>query len=126
LYKIRSIIRFFLILTFITGFAIVSIGLTGIFDKTIANMTDQSADIKVKKRFIGNVTQIDKNSMTVTIMKKVNDKEVKMTFSIDYNTSIVLGTEKKTIVDIKVGDKVTVVYIRDNDKFVAKNINIEK
>ena len=126
MYKIRSIIRFFLILTFITGFAIVSIGLTGIFDKTIANMTDQSADIKVKKRFIGNVTQIDKNSMTVTIMKKVNDKEVKMTFSIDYNTSIVLGTEKKTIVDIKVGDKVTVVYIRDNDKFVAKNINIEK
>jgi hypothetical protein len=126
LYKIRSIIRFFLILTFITGFAIVSIGLTGIFDKTIAKMTDQSADIKVKKRFIGNVTQIDKNSMTVTIMKKVNDKEVKMTFSIDYSTSIVLGTEKKTIVDIKIGDKVTVVYIRDNDKFVAKNINIEK
>ncbi len=126
MYKIRSIVRFFFILAFITGFAIASIGLTGIFDKTIAHMTTQSADIKVKKRFIGNVTQIDKNSMTVTIMKKVNDKEVKMTFSIDYSTSIVLGTEKKTIVDIKVGDKVTVVYIRDNDKFVAKNINIEK
>ncbi|MFZ3136941.1 MAG: hypothetical protein WA126_06070 [Thermodesulfovibrionales bacterium] len=126
MYKIRSIIRFFLILTFVTGFAIVSIGLTGIFDKTIAGMTTQSADIKVKKRFIGNVTQIDNNSMTVTIMKKVNDKEVKMTFSIDYSTSFVLGTEKKTIIDIKIGDKVTVVYIRDNDKFVAKNIIIEK
>ena len=49
-----------------------------------------------------------------------------MIFSIDYNTSFMLGTEKKTIVDIKVGDKVTVVYIRDNDKFVAKNIIIEK
>jgi hypothetical protein len=127
LYKIRSIIRFFLILTFVTGFAIVSIGLTGIFDKTIAgHMGTQSADIKVKKRFIGNVAEINNNPMTVTIMKKFNDKEVKMIFSIDYSTSFMLGTEKKTIADIKVGDKVTVVYIRDNDKFVAKNIIIEK
>lgn len=126
MYKIKAIIVSFVIFAFIAGLALVGIELRGFFDKSFAQMGRQSINFKVKKRFTGNVAQIDTNSMTVKVMKKVKDKEAYMTFAVNYNTSFVLGTEKKTIADLKVGDKVTVVYFRENDRFIAQSISIER
>jgi len=92
-----------------------------------AGMGGQSLNIKVKKHITGNVTVIDTSAMTITIKQKIkiNDKDVQRVFKFNNNTNVMMGTEKKTINDVKNGDQVTITYIKIDGDQVAETISKE-
>ena len=69
----------------------------------------------------GEVTAVDAKANTVTV--KSARKEV--TVSLDDKTSIKAGKEKKTLADLKAGDKVHVSYTEADGKSVAKRIALK-
>jgi hypothetical protein len=79
----------------------------------------------VQKRFSGTVLELDPSGTSISVMKKVNDRETRMIFATDFNTKVMFHDEKKNLSDVKVGDKVTVVYVRSEGTFSAKSILIE-
>lgn len=68
----------------------------------------------------GEVAAVDVNAGTLTVKEKKGDLVV----SVDANTSIMAGKDKKTLADIKAGEKVAVVYAAANGKNTAKSIEI--
>lgn len=124
--KTTSIIVSLCFVIFTTGLALAVAQSIGILDDAYAVMGGRSIDIKVKKIFTGNVKEIDINAMIITVIRKVNDREVKIVFTINNNTSIIIGTEKKTIADVKIGDKVAVTYTKADSQNIANGITIEK
>ncbi|MEW6570590.1 MAG: hypothetical protein AB1390_05390 [Nitrospirota bacterium] len=101
--------------------------LCSFFTADIANagMTEGKFDIKVKKRFTGNVKEVVMETMTLVLTKEINKKNVDMAFAVNPDTPVVKGEEQKTIADVKKGSKVTVVYVRRGGNFVAEKIFIE-
>ena len=59
--------------------------------------------------------------MTIT----VKGKKAEVTLTADNKTSIRMGKEKKTLADVKVGDKVSTRYSEMEGKNVAKSITIK-
>ncbi|MBI5027109.1 MAG: hypothetical protein HZC12_10375 [Nitrospirae bacterium] len=72
------------------------------------------------KQVTGEVAAVDANAKTVTVKAKKAD----VVISVTDKTKITLGKEKKTLADIKAGDKVTVKYTEVDKKNVAKSIAI--
>lgn len=75
-------------------------------------------------RITGEVKAVDAAAKTITIVKKVKDKMVETVVTVDDKTAITLGKEKKTLADVKAGDKVTVKYTVVDKKNVAKSVAI--
>jgi hypothetical protein len=73
-----------------------------------------------KKQITGDVTATDAKANTLTVKKGM--EEVKVTTS--DKTTVMAGKDKKTLADIKVGDKVTVDFMTD-DKNTASKIDIK-
>lgn len=90
-----------------------------------AGMGGQSLNIKVKKHMTGDVTLVDTNAMTITIKQRVNDKDVQRVFKFNNSTNVMMGTEKKTINDVKNGAKVTITYVKVDGDLVAETISME-
>jgi ribosomal protein S1 len=59
--------------------------------------------------------------MTIAVMKK--DKETVVT--VNDKTKIMMGKEKKTLADLKAGDKVKVRYTEVDGKNMAKSVAIK-
>jgi len=68
----------------------------------------------------GTVGSVDTKSNAITIIEKKGETIVVC----DDKTVVRMGSEKKTCVDVKVGDSVTVPYIMGEGKNVAKRIKI--
>ncbi len=66
----------------------------------------------------GEVTAVDAAAKTVTLKAKKGE----VTVSVEDKTSIKEGKEKKTLADLKAGDKVTVKYTEADGKMTAKSI----
>lgn len=73
----------------------------------------------------GEVKAVDAAAKTITVVKKVKDKAVETVVAVDDKTKITCGKEKKTLADVKAGDKVTVKYTEVDGKNVAKSVAIK-
>jgi FlaG/FlaF family flagellin (archaellin) len=73
----------------------------------------------VEKHVAGDITAVDANAMTVT----VKDKKGDVTVTVDNTTDIKIGKDKKTIADLKAGDKVKIKYHEADGKNTAKSID---
>lgn len=74
-----------------------------------------------KKQATGEVIAVDTVANTITVKKP--KKEV--TVSVDDKTKIMAGKEKKTLAEVKVGDKVTVKYTVADGENIAQNVDIK-
>jgi hypothetical protein len=90
------------------------------------NLGKYMSTVKVSKHLPGTIGAIDIGMRTLTIKIKANDIELDRVFVFNEKTSVMKGTEQKTINDLKSGDVVTVVYVREGDKNLAEKILIEK
>ncbi|MBI4688795.1 MAG: hypothetical protein HY754_00760 [Nitrospirae bacterium] len=68
----------------------------------------------------GEVKAVDAAANSITITRKKGD----LTVVADKDTVIKVGKEKKTLADVKVGDKATVMYSEKDGKNVAKSITV--
>jgi Cu/Ag efflux protein CusF len=69
----------------------------------------------------GEVTAVDAAAKTVTLKAKKGE----VVISVGEKTSIKEGKEKKSLADVKAGDKVTVRYTEADGKMTAKSIAIK-
>jgi Cu/Ag efflux protein CusF len=69
----------------------------------------------------GEVTAVDAAAKTVTLKAKKGE----VVISVVEKTSIKEGKEKKSLADVKAGDKVTVKYTEADGKMTAKSIAIK-
>jgi len=72
----------------------------------------------VKKQVTGEVTAVDAKTLTV------KGKKGDVTISTDDKTMVMAGKDKKTLADVKAGDKVTVKYTEADGKNVAAKVAI--
>ena len=73
-----------------------------------------------KKQVTGEVTAVDAKANTLTVKGKKGDVMV----STDDKTTIMAGKDKKTLADVKAGDKVTVKYTEAEGKNTATKVEI--
>jgi Cu/Ag efflux protein CusF len=73
------------------------------------------------RRIMGEVTAVDAAAGTITLKHKKGD----VTISVDAKTKIMAGKEKKSIGDVKAGEKVTVKYKEEDGKNVATGVYIK-
>ncbi len=69
----------------------------------------------------GNVVAVDAKAMTLTVKGKKGD----VALSTNDKTTVKMGKDKKTLADVKVGDKVKVKYTEVDGKNVAKSVIIK-
>ncbi len=73
----------------------------------------------VEQHVKGDITAVDANAMTVTVKGKKGD----VTVTVDAKTEFKLGKDKKTVADLKVGEKVKILYHEADGKNIAKSIS---
>ena len=73
-----------------------------------------------KKEVTGEVTAVDAKANTLTVKGKKGD----VTVSTDDKTTVVAGKDKKTLADVKAGDKVKVKYTEAEGKNTATKVEI--
>lgn len=73
------------------------------------------------KQITGEVKAVDTTANTLT----VKGKKAEVTVTCNEKTKIMMGKEKKTLADVKVGDKVVVKYTESEGKNIAKSIAIK-
>jgi Cu/Ag efflux protein CusF len=69
----------------------------------------------------GEVTAVDAAAKTITLKAKKGEVAI----SVVEKTSIKEGKEKKSLADVKAGDKVTVKYTEADGKMTAKTVEIK-
>ena len=80
-----------------------------------------AADKVIVKQITGDVVTIDVAVKTLT----VKGKKAEVVITADDKTTVKLNKEKKTLSDIKVGDKVTLKYAETDGKKIARSIEIK-
>ena len=89
-------------------------------EKKEAAPAQEKAPVKVKQ-VTGEVTAIDAAAKTLTVKGKAGE----VALTADDKTTVKIGKEKKTLADVKVGDKITVKYAEMDGKNVAKSIIVK-
>lgn len=85
---------------------------------TVASFAADKKD--AVKHVMGEVTAVDSNAKSLT----VKSKKVDVVISVDDKTKIMAGKDKKTLADVKAGDRVAVRYTEADGKNTAKSISI--
>lgn len=80
---------------------------------------EKKAPAKVKQ-VTGEVAAVDAKANTLTVKGKKGDVMI----TADDKTVVKVGKEKKSLADVKMGDKVTVKYAEMDGKNVAKSIMV--
>jgi len=73
----------------------------------------------------GQVKALDKKAMTITVAKKIRQKEMEAVATVNDKTKIMMNEKNKKFDDIKVGDKVVMEYSEVDGKNIARNIAIK-
>jgi len=94
----------------------IAIVLSVIFVLAIASLTFAGT-----KQLTGEVTAVDTAASTVSVKGRSGEA----TFSVVDDTKIKAGHQSKTIEDVKVGEKVTVIYTEADGKNTAKKIEMK-
>lgn len=76
----------------------------------------------VEKHVKGDITAVDAKAMTITVKGKKGD----VTVTVDDKTDIKIGKDKKTIADLKAGEKVIIKYHEADGKNTAKSVEAGK
>lgn len=77
------------------------------------------------QQITGEVTAINTNAMTMTVTKKMRSKVLDVVVTVNDETKIMIGKEKRTFADVKAGDKVIVKYREVDGKNVTQSIAIK-
>lgn len=85
-----------------------------------AKAEEKKAPEKVKQ-VTGDVAAVDAKANTLTVKGKKGD----VMLSADDKTTVKIGKDKKTLADVKVGDKAVVKYVEADGKNTAKSITVE-
>ena len=83
--------------------------------------TEKKAPVKVKW-LTGEVSAVDAAANTLT----VKGKKAEVALTVNDKTKIMMGKEKKTLADVKVGDRVSTWYSEVEGKNVANSIRSQK
>jgi len=76
------------------------------------------------QRVTGDVKAVDMKAKTITVTKMIKGKAEETVVTVDDKTKIMMDKEKKALADVKVGEKVKVIYTEVEGKNVAKSITI--
>ena len=79
-------------------------------------------EIKHKNSINGKVKNIDLDTKTITITKRNQDALI----TVNDETKIMMGKESKSLLDVKVGDKIRVTYAEVDGNRIAKKVSIRK
>lgn len=79
-----------------------------------------ASSIEAAKKVTGIIGTIDMKAGTLI----VKEKKAELTVSVDSKTQIIAGQSKKTLADLKSGEKVRVNYEIVDGKNIAKKINV--
>ncbi|MEW6109522.1 MAG: DUF5666 domain-containing protein [Nitrospirota bacterium] len=85
-----------------------------------AEATAPAKAAEKKIQVTGDVAAVDAKASTIT----VKGKKGEIVASVNDKTKITSGKDKKTLADVKVGDKVRVKYVEADGKNTAKSIAI--
>jgi hypothetical protein len=99
-------------------------GLSFAAEKAAAPAAEKSMEKKapVKVKWLsGEVSAVDAAAMTLT----VKGKKAEVALTVNDKTKITMGKEKKTLADVKVGDKVSTKYSEVEGKNVAKSVALK-
>ena len=77
------------------------------------------------KQVTGDVKSVDMNAKTLSVVKIVRGKTEETVVTVDDKTKIRMGKEKKTLADVKVGNKVVAKYTEVEGKNLAKSVAIK-
>ena len=77
------------------------------------------------KQVTGDVKTVDMKTKTLTVVKVMKGKTEETVVTVDDSTKIMMGKEKKTLADVKVGDKVIAKYTEVDGKNLAKIVAIK-
>ena len=91
------------------------------FAFTAVTFAAEKAKKAAKKQVTGEVTAVDAKANTLTVKGKSGD----VTVSTDDKTKVTAGKDKKTLADVKVGDKVEVKYTEADGKNTASHVSIK-
>lgn len=73
------------------------------------------------RRHVGTVKAVDPGAAMLTVTEKEGDVEV----SVSDKTAIKKGEESLKLSDVKTGDEVTVVYVKQDGKDVARSVTVK-
>jgi hypothetical protein len=115
----------------------IAIIVTVLFVFTLTSISfaeEKKAEEKPKiKEVIGKVKAVDTVAQTITVLNKIKAKELvvgkefdinELRITVDDKTIITMGEKKKELVDVKVGNKVTVKYTEVEGKNVAESVAV--
>ena len=94
------------------------------------NQEAASDDFKLQQasnalQVTGEVKSVNEGAGTITVTKKFKDKTIDVTAVTGKGTKIAKGNEKKSLYDIKAGNKVVVVYTKKGDVNLAQSISLK-
>jgi Cu/Ag efflux protein CusF len=92
----------------------------GMKEPAAEKMMEKKAPVKVKW-LTGEVSAVDAAAMTLT----VKGRKAEVALTVNDKTKIMMGKEKKTLADVKVGEKVSTRYSEVEGKNVAKSIALK-
>ena len=101
-------------------FALTSISFAAEKMATPAKAEEKKAPEKVMS-ITGDVVSVDAKAMTLTVKGRKGD----VALSTNDKTAVRMGKDKKTLADVKAGDKVKVKYTEVDGKNMAKSIAIK-
>ncbi len=94
------------------------------------NSKAESDDFKLQQaskalQISGEVKSVNEGTGTITVTKKFRDKTIEVMASTDKETKIAKGNEEKSLYDIKIGNKVVIVYIKKDGMNLAQSISLK-
>ena len=91
-----------------------------LFAVSVCGAALAAAKVKVKQ-ITGDVAAVDAAAKSLT----VKGRSAEVVVSADDKTTVKMDKEKKSLSDVKVGDRVTVKYSESDGKNIARNIEIK-
>ncbi len=77
------------------------------------------------QQITGEVKAVNTIAKSITINKKVGNRAIEATVTVDDKTKIMEGNEKKTFADIKAGGRAVVKYTKANGRNIAEGIALK-
>ena len=109
---------------FLYIFLVFSLLLVNFMAYAVGEKKAETAEKLKVKIVIGEVKTVDTAAKMITVEKWVKGEEEETVVTVDDNTKITIGKEKKTLADMKVGDTVAVIYTEVDGKKVAKIVKV--
>jgi len=89
-----------------------------------AKKVESAKPAEVVKVVSGTIKAVDTVAQTLTVVQKVKGKAKETTVTMDDKTSIMMGKQKKSLEDLKSGEKVAIKYTEVEGKNIAKSVTI--